>query len=90
MRVDHSENRLRTVLSLKFKLNHQKANGESLKTFISESQTNYSYRSGLAPSFFSVVVNMKITKRLDGGDNCVVSGEDFNSIIAVHQDFEKW
>ena len=33
---------------------------------------------------------MKITKRLSGVNNCVVSGEDFNSTIAVHKDFEKW
>ena len=44
--------------------------------------------SGLA--FFNAVVKMRVTKRLKGADNCTVSQNDFDSLLAVHRDFEKW
>ena len=32
----------------------------------------------------------KVTKRLDGVDNCTSSHDDFQSLLAVHSHFEKW
>ena len=44
--------------------------------------------SGLA--FHSAVVKMKVTRRLEGVDNCTASPDDFESLLAVHRAFEKW
>ena len=44
--------------------------------------------SGLA--YFSVVVITKVTKRLAGVDNCLESKDDFQSLLTVQKDFEKW
>ena len=44
--------------------------------------------SGLA--FYSAVVKMKVTRRLEGVDNCTASQDDFQSLLAVHRAFEKW
>ena len=33
---------------------------------------------------------MKVTKRLEGVDNCTASQDTFESLLAVHRDFEKW
>ena len=44
--------------------------------------------SGLA--FYTSVVKMKATKRLEGVDNCAASQDDFESLLAVHRDFEQW
>ena len=44
--------------------------------------------SGLA--FYNAVVKMKVTRRLEGVDNCTASLDDFESLLAVHRTFEKW
>ena len=35
-------------------------------------------------------VSMKVTRRLDGVDNCVVVNEDFEALLAANKEFEKW
>ena len=44
--------------------------------------------SGLA--YINAVAVTKITKRLASVDNCAESGDDFQTLLAVHKDFEKW
>ena len=44
--------------------------------------------SGLA--YYKMLVATKLTKRLDGTDNCVPVRDDFNAILAAHKDLEKW
>ena len=44
--------------------------------------------SGLA--FFNAVVITKVNKRLAGVDNCIDSKDDFDSLLKVQKDFEKW
>ena len=42
--------------------------------------------SGLA--YFSAGIVTKITQKL--ADNCVESDDNFDSLLSVHKDFEKW
>ena len=41
-------------------------------------------------AFYVTDVSMKVTRRLDGVDNCVVVNEDFEALLAANKEFEKW
>ena len=43
-------------------------------------------RSGLA--YFTAGIVTKISRKL--GENCAKSDDTFDSLLAVHKDFEKW
>ena len=49
-----------------------------------------SYHGNSGKAFYIGVVSTKVTKRLAGVDNCVVSSDDFVSLLAVNKEFEKW
>ena len=41
-------------------------------------------------NLFNIVVDTKIVNRLSAEDGCKTCGDDFESLLAVHRDYEQW